>query len=362
MPKIVTIVGARPQFVKAAVVSRLLPAHCSEVIVHTGQHYDYELSDSFFEELAIPKPAYNLGIGSGSHAQQTGEMLIALEKVLLTEQPNLVLLYGDTNSTLAGTLAAVKLGLPIAHVEAGARNFDLSLPEEINRLVTDRLSTLLFCATSSSVINLANEGLRQGVFLTGDVMLDLHLAKQPVVRETSTVLADLQLQPGQYILATIHRDRNTDVDDRLQAIFEAFLSMSETVVLPLHPRAVKNLKRIGLYDRLAAAPHLRLTKPQGYLDFVRLELDARLIITDSGGVQREAYFCQRPCLTVFDNTPWPETVEDGWNRLVEANTAKILTEVTHFQPAGPQRRIFGDGRAGEAIVHHILNYFGGVGP
>ena len=290
-----------------------MQSRCAEIIVHTGQHYDYELSGAFFDELNIPPPDHNLEIGSGSHGRQTGEMLIRLEETLASEKPDMVLIYGDTNSTLAAALAAAKLHIPIAHVEAGPRNFSLRIPEEVNRVVADRLSTLFFCATPTSVVNLEREGLREGVFHTGDVMLDLHLATRDRARETSDVLERLDLRAGGYLLATVHRPRNTDLDERAKAIFGAFLEVGEPLVLPLHPRAVSNLKRIGWYDRVASAPHIRLTKPLGYLDFLRLELDARMIVTDSGGVQREAYFCQRPCVTLYPNTAWPETVDEGWN-------------------------------------------------
>jgi UDP-N-acetylglucosamine 2-epimerase len=356
MYKVATIIGARPQFVKAAVVSQAMQSQCSEIIIHTGQHYDYELSGAFFQDLAIPQPAYNLSVGSSSHGQQTGEMLTMLEKLLIAERPDMVLLYGDTNSTLAGALAAVKLSIPIAHVEAGARNFSLRIPEEVNRVVADRLSALLFCATQTSVVNLEGEGIREGVFFTGDVMLDLHLAMRDSARASCAILEQLDVQPGEYLLATVHRPRNTDVDERLGAIFEAFLELEETLILPLHPRTVKHLHRANLYDRVANAAHIRLIKPAGYLDFLRLELNARLILTDSGGVQKEAYYCQRPCITLFHNTAWLETVEDGWNVLVDADKEQILEAVHSFAPTRPQRHVFGDGKAGEKIVGEMLNY------
>lgn len=354
MYKIVTVIGARPQFIKAAVISPLLQSHCTEVIVHTGQHYDYELSEAFFLDLALPKPTYNLEVGSGPHGEQTAEMLVRLEKVLLAEQPDMVLVYGDTNSTLAGALAAVKLCMPIAHVEAGARNFSLGIPEEVNRIVTDHLSALLFCATQTCITNLEKEGIREGVFFTGDVLLDLHLAMRQHAQTASSILDELRVKPGQYLLGTIHRPQNTDVDEKLQAIVEAFLELEEPLVLPLHPRTVKHLERLHLFKKVASAPYIHLTKPLGYLDFLQLELNARLILTDSGGVQREAYFCQRPCITLFHNTAWPEAVEDGWNIVVDTDKERILQAVGHFRPAHPQRNVFGDGHAGERIVEHIL--------
>ena len=356
MYKIVTIIGARPQFVKAAVVSREMQSQCTEIIVHTGQHYDYELSGAFFQDLAIPEPAYNLGIGSSSHGKQTGEMLARLEETLIAEQPDMVLVYGDTNSTLAGALVAVKLCIPIAHVEAGARNFSLRIPEEVNRIITDRISALLFCATRTSITNLEKEGIHEGVIFTGDVMLDLHARMRGAASDDLSILEKLGVAPRQYLLGTVHRPRNTDIDERLCAIFEAFLEIKEPLVLPLHPRTLKHLKRTGLYERVAGASHIHLVKPLGYLDFMRLELNARLIVTDSGGVQREAYFCQCPCVTLFHNTAWPETVKDGWNLLVDADKAQILTAVRDFQPTRPQRNVFGDGNAGAKIVKEIQHY------
>ncbi len=354
MYKIATIIGARPQFVKAAVVSRVMRGRCNEVIVHTGQHYDYELSGAFFDQLEIPEPNYNLEVGSSTHARQTGEMMAKLEDVLLAEKPDLVQLYGDTNSTLAGALTAVKLCLPISHVEAGPRNFSLRIPEEPNRIVADRFSALCFAATLESVANLEREGIREGVIFSGDVMLDLFLQTRERVRATLPLPEGLE--PGRYVLATVHRPRNTDVDERLMAIFGAFLEMEEPVVLPLHPRAVKNLKRAGWYDRLVEAPHVHVLPPQGYLDFQRLELDARMIFTDSGGVQREAYFAKVPCATLFHNTAWPDTVEAGWNTCVDADRQKILDTVKGFAPPASQRSVFGEGNAGEIIVDETIKF------
>jgi len=356
MFKVATVVGARPQFVKAAVVSRALRTLCAEVLIHTGQHYDIELSEAFFTDLAIPAPAYNLGVGSHAHGRQTGEMLVRLEELLLAEHPDLVLVYGDTNSTLAGALAAVKLCIPIAHVEAGVRYFSLGMPEEVNRVLTDRISALLFCATQTSVDNLEREGIREGVILSGDVMLDLHLTMREVALARSSILEQLGVTPGRYLLGTIHRPQNTDSRENLAAIAEAFLEMDEVLVLPLHPRTAKTLQQSDLYDRLAHAPHIHLLKPLGYIDFLRLEMDARLIVTDSGGVQKEAYFCRRPCVTVYPTTGWPETVVDGWNRLVKADKQQILAAVSSFRPAGPQRHVFGEGRAAEAVAAAVVEY------
>jgi UDP-N-acetylglucosamine 2-epimerase len=355
MYKVVTVVGARPQFVKAAVVSRALKSRCEEVLVHTGQHYDHGLSGVFFEQLGMPQPTHNLAVGSGSHAQQTADALVRIEEVLRDERPDLLLIYGDTNSTLAAALAAVKLCLPIAHVEAGPRLYSWQEPEEVNRIVADRFAALLFCATRTDVANLEREGIRDGVLLSGDVMLDLFTIMREQARDTS-LLENLGLTPGEFLLATVHRARNTDSDERLKAIFEAFLQAEEPVVLPLHPRTTKNLQRIGWYDRVADADHVHLLEPQGYIEFMNLQLDARMIITDSGGVCREAYFAGRPCLTLFPFTAWPETVEDGWNLCVDANTEKILTAIREFAPVHEQRNIFGNGAASETIADAIVSY------
>ncbi len=355
MYKLVTVIGARPQFVKAAVVSRALRSRFEEVVVHTGQHYDHGLSGVFFEQLGMPAPNHNLAVGSGSHAQQTADALVRIEEVLQAEKPDLLLIYGDTNSTLAAALAAVKLCLPIAHVEAGPRLYSWQEPEEVNRIVADRFAALLFCATRTDVSNLAREGIRDGVFLSGDVMLDLFMTMRESARDTS-ILESLDLTPGEYLLATVHRARNTDSDERLKSIFEAFLQAQEPVVLPLHPRTAKNLQRIGWYDRVAGAGHIRLLEPQGYVEFMNLQLDARMIITDSGGVCREAYFARRPCLTLFPFTAWPETAEDGWNICVDADTEAILTAIRDFSPTHAPQNVFGDGSASEMIADEIARY------
>jgi len=344
--KIVSVVGARPQFIKAAVVSRVLRGRHQEVLLHTGQHYDYEMSEVFFRELGLPRPDINLGVGSGSHACQTGEMLIGIEPVLLRERPAGVLVYGDTNSTLAGALAAAKLNLPVAHVEAGLRSFNRSMPEEINRIVADRLSRLLFCPTRTAVENLAREGIIAGVHLVGDVMYDLLLQSLPLAERTSTILERLGLQPGAYLLATVHRAGNTDVRENLAGILAGLEATGETVVLPLHPRTRHAMAGWGL----APAENVRLIEPVGYLDMLVLEKNARLILTDSGGVQKEAYWLGIPCLTLREETEWVETVEVGWNVLVGTAAERIAEAVQEFHPRGERPALFGDGRAGELIA------------
>ena len=318
--KIVTIVGARPQFIKAAAVSRELRRHHREVLVHTGQHYDGNMSQVFFDELEIPRPDYNLEIGSGGHGAQTGAMLSAIETVLLKEKPDRVLVYGDTNSTLAGALAAAKLHVPVAHVEAGLRSFNQRMPEEINRILTDRVASLLFCPSPTAVDNLAAEGIRAGVHLVGDVMYEALMHAVAVARAKSDVLARLGLVPGGYALATIHRAENTDDPARLAGIIAALREVSGRlpVVFPAHPRTR------GKLAVPATGKDLRLIDPLGYLDMVKLETEAAVILTDSGGIQKEAYWLRVPCVTLREETEWVETVRQGWNVLAGADREKIV--------------------------------------
>lgn len=348
--KIATVIGARPQFVKAAAVSRHLAARpgACELLIHTGQHYDREMSEIFFSDLGIPAPDRNLGIGSGPHGEQTGRMMIALEPVLLEERPDLLLVYGDTNSTLAGALTAAKLHLPVAHVEAGLRSFNRRMPEEINRELTDRLSRWLFCPTPAAVSNLGNEGIRQGVFHTGDVMYDVHLLFADMAEKRSTVLADEGLRPGEYFLATLHRAENTGSPERLRGIFAALGDLGRPVFLPLHPRTRKAVEELGL--RIAAA--VRLAGPVSYFDMVLLQKNARAVLTDSGGMQKEAWFCRTPCVTLRDETEWTETVEAGWNRLAGAGREAILAAVDGFERQPPAGTVdaYGDGTAARTIV------------
>ncbi|MDQ7827042.1 MAG: UDP-N-acetylglucosamine 2-epimerase (non-hydrolyzing) [Candidatus Eremiobacteraeota bacterium] len=349
--KIVSIVGARPQFVKVAAVSRALQGHFQDILVHTGQHYDHGMSAIFFEELGIAAPQYHLGIGSGTHGSQTGQMLAAIEEVLLKENPGAVIVYGDTNSTLAGALAAVKLHIPLAHVEAGLRSFNKKMPEEVNRRLTDHASDLLFCPTVTAVENLAHEGIEKGVHLTGDVMYDALLYHSRPGRERSAILKTLSLAPKAYLLATIHRAENTDDPGRLGALIEALAKAGERLVLPLHPRTRETLKGTPRAKRLEEAPHITVTEPLGYLDMLALERHARLILTDSGGVQKEAYLFGVPCITLRDETEWVETVASGANVLTGADTEKILAALgTHRAGAGAFPPVYGDGRASEKIA------------
>ena len=348
--KILTVVGARPQFIKAVLVSREIRKKHKEVLVHTGQHYDHELSDIFFEELDIPEPDYNLGIGSDTQAVQTGKMMIAIEKLLFDERPDWVLVYGDTNSTLAGALAAVKIHIPVAHVEAGPRMFDKNIPEEVNRVLTDRISSLLFAPTQTSVDNLKKEGITKGVYLTGDIMLDSFLQFSKVAERNSKIISGLKLNKKEYLLATIHRAGNTDNKQNLKNIVSAFLSIDNRIVFPVHPRTEKYLKQYGLWDSLKKAPHIMVIDPVGYLDSIMLTQNAQKVLTDSGGLQKEAYFAKVPCITMDETTGWVETVEDGWNTLVASNRERIIAAIKHFQPRGKQRKVFGDGKTAEKIV------------
>ena len=314
--------------------------------MHTGQHYDYLMSQAFFDELDIPAPDHNLEVGSGSHAKQTADILIRMEEVLLEEKPQLVIVRGDTNSTLAGSLAASKLQIPIAHIEAGERSFDRCMPEEINRLVSDRLADVHFCASRTAIRRLANEGITVSAHWVGDVMLDALLHNKTLARRKSTILSHLGLRPGAYALVTVHRAANTDNPQRLGLIVEALNYVPETVVFPIHPRTREALARLGA----SVGAHVRLVEPVGYYDMIVLEENARLIATDSGGVQREAYCLKVPCLTLRDETEWIETVKAGWNRLVGADPSAILAAWSEFSPPSEHPPIFGDGKAAERIA------------
>lgn len=349
--RIASIVGARPQFIKAAPVARELRGLHEHLLIHTGQHYDYLMSEVFFQELGIPEPHYNLGVGSASHGKQTGEMLIRIEETLSQERPDCVLAYGDTNSTLAGALAAVKLHLPVAHVEAGLRSYNRRMPEEINRVVTDHLAGLLFCPTETARENLAREGISKGVFNVGDVMYDAVLHSTQIVEDRSRILDSLNLRAGSYLLVTIHRPGNTDNPTNLSSIMEALNEIDQEIIFPAHPRTSQAIEAIG--DQ--SSSRVKLLEPVGYLDMLALERNARLILTDSGGVQKEAYLFGVPCVTLREETEWVETVEAGWNLLVGARKQSIIDAVNDFHPEGERPQIFGDGRASERIVYHLTS-------
>lgn len=350
--KVATIVGARPQFIKAAAVSRVLRKHHQELLIHTGQHYDYEMSGIFFDGLALPRPDINLAVGSKSHGAQTGAMLQALEDCFLAQRPDCVLIYGDTNSTLAGALAAAKLKLPVAHVESGLRSFNRNMPEEINRVVADHLSNLLFCPSEAAVRHLATEGIMENVHLVGDVMLDVLNWAKACLRETpSEVLARLALTRGKYILVTLHRSENTDDPTRLTQTVSAINSLDEAVVFPVHPRTLKAIAAA----QFRLAPHVQVIDPVGYLEMVTLVDGARMVLTDSGGLQKEAYWLGTPCLTMREETEWVETVDGGWNQLVGSNAQRILGAVRSFIPNSARPILYGDGCAAERCVRLLAS-------
>ena len=356
---IATVIGNRPQFGKAAAVSRRVRERGHEEhIVHTGQHYDDELSRVFFEELRIPDPDRQLGVGSASAAVQTARMLEALEPVLSDLRPDLVMVYGDTNSTLAGALAGAQAPLPVAHVEAGMRSFDRSMPEELNRVLTDHASELLLCSTETAVANLRSEGIESGVHLVGDVMADVALAMAPVARERSGALGEHRVEPGRYVLVTAHRAGNVDDPGRLRRLVDLLLAIPLPVVFPVHPRTRARLEATGELERLEGSAQLRLTPPLGYLDVLALAAAARAVVTDSGGLQKEAYLLGVPCVTLRDTTEWVETVETGWNTLVDLDPEAAYAAVERPPPSEPRPELYGGGHAGERICDVLDAYTG----
>ncbi len=355
--KVVTVVGARPQFIKASVVSAALAeAGCREVLVHTGQHYDANMSDVFFEELGIPRPAYQLGVGSGTHGRQTGEMLIKIEDVILEEKPRIVLVYGDTNSTLAGALAASKMHIPVAHVEAGLRSYNRRMPEEQNRVLTDHISRWLFCPTQTAVENLKKEGLTRGVCRSGDVMLDSVLHFLEVAKELpgkSDIFDTLGIIPGEYRLATLHRAETTECGlPAIRQIFAAFEQLPEKVVLPIHPRT-RALAQEAIAE--GGFDNILLIDPVGYLEMLLLTSSAKQVLTDSGGLQKEAWFLHVPCVTLRGETEWVETLRGGWNVLAKLETEDIVQKALSTVPDESVRAEapFGDGHAAQAIAREL---------
>jgi UDP-N-acetylglucosamine 2-epimerase (non-hydrolysing)/UDP-GlcNAc3NAcA epimerase len=351
---IATVVGNRPQFVKAAAVSRKLREDHDELLVHTGQHYDDELSRIFFDELGIPTPERQLDIHDGTNSDQTARMLAALEPLLREARADLVLVYGDTNSTLAGALAAAQQRIPIAHVEAGMRSFDRAMPEELNRVLADHASDLLLCSTPTAVENLEREGICDGVHLVGDVMADVALAFLPVAEERSTALDDNCVEPGEYLLMTVHRAGNVDVPERLARVVELAERLPLPAIFPVHPRTRARLREAGLLQRVEDA--VRVTPPLGYLDFLKLARHARAVVTDSGGVQKEAYLLGTPCVTLRNTTEWVETVEHGWNALVDLDADAALDALNRPPPAGERPELYGGGHAADRIRDVLAAY------
>src|SRR3954453_14429165 len=350
--RFVTIIGNRPQFVKAAAVSRLLRADHEELLVHTGQHHDDDLSTIFVTELGIPRPEHELGLGSGTNTEQTSRMLGALGPLLRDERADVVLVYGDTNSTLAGGLAAAQAQVPVAHVEAGMRSFDRAMPEELNRVLTDHLADVLLCPSETAVDNLERESVAGRVELVGDVMVDVALLFQPRALPAPAPLERAGVASGEYALVTAHRAGNVDDPARLPALVDLLLALPLPAVLPLHPRTRARLAAAGWLDELDAAPRIRLQPPLGYLEFTALLGHARAVLTDSGGVQKEAYLAGVPCVTLRDTTEWTETVDAGWNTLVglDADAARAALART---PPAERPQLYGDGRAGERVVEAL---------
>ena len=350
--KVLTVVGARPQFIKAAPVCRALrAAGHAEVLVHTGQHYDHRMSQVFFDEMDIPAPDLNLGVGSGSHAEQTGEAMVGLERAMLAHRPDCVLVYGDTNSTLAGALAACKLRIPLAHVEAGLRSFNRAMPEEHNRVITDHCADLLLCPTRTAVDNLMREGITRGVHRVGDTMFDAVRQYAARARERSRILEQLGVTPRGYLLATVHRASNTDDAEALRRIVEALAASGQPVVFPVHPRTRERLARLNGAGPSMDGSGVRLVDPVSYLDMLVLQENARAVLTDSGGMQKEAYFLGTPCVTLREETEWVETVEAGWNVIVGTEPEAILQAIRAADaPRGEPPRLFGDGDAAERIA------------
>ena len=348
MLKICSVIGARPQFIKASPLSAVLREKFEEIMIHTGQHYDHGMSQRFFDELDIPEPEYNLGVGSGGHGAQTAAMLKLLEELFIKEKPDAVLVYGDTNSTLAGALSAVKLHIPVAHVEAGLRSFNRKMPEEINRIVTDHVSDFLFVPSETSKKNLLKEGIIKGVHVVGDIMYDSILMHGPRAREKSNILSKLKIKNENYYLATIHRAENTDVKDQLDNIFRVFSELDKIVILPLHPRTKIRMEEFSL----KVSDNIKILEPAGYLDMLQLMQSAKSVLTDSGGVQKEAYYLRVPCVTLRKETEWTETVDAGWNTVANSDKEIILsvTERSDEIRLLPHPDLYGSGNTASEIV------------
>lgn len=355
--RVLTVIGNRPQFVKAAAVSGPLRERAQEILVHTGQHYDDTLSRVFFDELGLPRPEHRLDLGGGSNTAQTSRMLAALEGLLESERPDAVLVYGDTNSTLAGALAGAQAGVPVAHVEAGMRSFDRRMPEELNRVLTDHAASLLLCPSPAAAEHLHAERVVGEVVVCGDVMADVAQLVAPLARSRTDVPDAHGVQPGAYLVVTAHRAGNVDDPARLRRLVELLLALAEPLVLPLHPRTQARLEAAGLLERLVEAPHVHLSAPLGYVEFTALVQHSRAVLTDSGGVQKEAYLAGVPCVTLRDTTEWTETVEAGWNVLVDLD-ADAARAALGRPPPDRHPALYGDGRAGARVVEALLRMAG----
>jgi UDP-GlcNAc3NAcA epimerase len=351
--KICTVIGARPQFIKASPLSEVLRENFDEIIIHSGQHYSYSMSDIFFKELNMPKPHYNLAVGSSTHGDQTGTMLCKIEKVFLDEAPDFVLVYGDTNSTLAGALAASKLHIPVIHIEAGLRSFNKKMPEEINRILTDHVSQLLFVPSQVSINNLNNEGIFNGIYEVGDIMYDAILNGKERADRSSKILAELNLKRNSYILSTIHRAENTDDKLKMTNIVSSFSKIEKEIIIPLHPRTKKMMIEYGL----EFPSNVKVIEPVGYLDMIQLMQNAFCVLTDSGGIQKEAYYLDVPCVTLREQTEWLETLDVGWNTLVEIETDIIINAINKSNNVRnlPHPNLYGSGDTAQRIVNILLN-------
>ncbi|MCH8033708.1 MAG: UDP-N-acetylglucosamine 2-epimerase (non-hydrolyzing) [Bacteroidetes bacterium] len=351
--KIISVVGARPQFIKLAPLSKEIRKLHNELIIHTGQHFDEDMSKYFFEQLEIPEPDYNLGIRGGNHGEQTGKMLIGLEEVVIKENPDLIIVFGDTNSTLTGSLVAAKLGIKSVHIEAGLRSFNRSMPEEINRIISDHTSDYLFAPTKTAIRNLENEGLSNNAYLTGDIMVDVLMNNIEKAKTNSQILNELNIVSNQYYLLTLHRPYNVDDPKILQKLLNLLSSIDTTIVFPVHPRTNKIITE----NNLNYSSKIRLIKPVGYLDFISLENNCAKIITDSGGVQKEAYILKKACITIRPETEWVETLEEGWNILISADQADFVEQAVNFNPSHAHRNVFGSNVAAKMVdqIEEILN-------
>jgi UDP-GlcNAc3NAcA epimerase len=379
MKKIVTVVGARPQIIKAAALSRAIAKRTNEmkeILIHTGQHYDENMSEVFFKELMIPSPDYNLNVGSGLHGAQTAKMIDGIEQILLKEQPDALVLYGDTNSTLAGAVAASKLKIPVVHIEAGLRSGNKNMPEEINRILCDHTATLLFSPTQAGAENLFREGFQQypkapfnnnnpKVYVAGDVMFDNSLFFSNLAKNKSTILKELNLTPESYILSTIHRDHNTDIKENLASIFKALLAIADhskiNIILPLHPRTKSKMHTLFNEDEMQMIQqYIQIIPPVSFLDIIALETNARLIITDSGGIQKEAFFFKKPCVVLRPETEWTELIENGNNMLAGADYDKIIQafQILFMKKEFTYPEYFGNGNAAEFILNEIITQIG----
>ena len=347
--KIFSIVGARPQFIKLAPLSAGLAGLHEEVIVHTGQHYDYAMSEKIFADLGIRKPDIHLGVGSGSHASQTGEMMIKLEAAMIENKPDIIIVFGDTNSTMAGALAGAKLNIPIIHIEAGLRSYNKSMPEEINRITTDHVSEYLFAPTQTAVDILKKEGLKKHTFFTGDIMVDTMKNNLEIALRKSNIISELKLENEKFNLLTLHRNYNVDDTKILEHILNQIGKLGEKIIFPVHPRTRKMLAGISI------SKNIQLTEPQGYLDFIVLEHFSKRIITDSGGIQKEAYILRKPCITLRTETEWVETVREKWNLLINPSDKKIASKIDAFKPGKNQKEVFGKNVTGKMlkIINHI---------